>query len=501
MQLLVLLAAFFAPLPAPASLFSLPQNVDQCSAVDQQFSCENPERMRAEIDSYCDHKQGSKKPPPSLSPDDARKFLERQRAECVEARLTPGNASCARCRDLRAAAGQPAPGTQPVPGTGPRPDTPPPSKDKPDQPDPSAQRPDRDDCNSRDCLQRAAQEQREAEALARQRKLEMDRALRETQRNKNSTITTAADFLDQWGQAIARNPKATPQEQAQYQSDRRLFERAISGQPFTAQEAQAAQSPFVRDALERYGESGAQEVEYQRESEKSAKSEAAMKQLAQRTETRAGNLGQVQGSRAPATYYPQNNGAPAAPAGKRPAAPGAQSTIAVVARDSLPGDGRPGGVDAPGARAGGKSPGGDSGVAAGAGAQQSAGGRAGPGLRELLKRRLGEKGGRGGRAGEAGVLAGRDLERRGSGLWAEGEPAVSGFAAEVLAEAERKPPDFTIGAEETSRQLQQMITEAGIGEGQGGSGLLGMDSATLFERVRHAHRSCQARDCVRQQAP
>lgn len=484
MRPVFLLALLFAALPAGAEDPMWPKDAGVCPDRSAIFQCNDQPGYMRFVTAKCTEKH---KPvyPPSATPDERPSYdknAQDQVANCVRVRVGTAAEICAECARLVALQPQPGPGPRPGPQT--RPD----KQDKPEEP---RERPDTAECHSESCLRRAAREQREAEALARQRRIGMERAAREAQKNKSSTITTAADFLDQWGQSLARNPKASPQEQSQYQNDRRLFERAVSGQPFTPADAQGAQSAFVRDALDLYAETEAQESHYQREGEKSAKSETEFRQLAQRTETRAGTLGQATGGRAPAADYPLSNGAPA-PAGGKTSAPLGQSTIAVTNGGSAAGETRARKTEAflPAAGAGK----GDKSVSQNAGGRPGA---SGPGLRDLLKRRLAEKG-KASQPGGAVTGGARDLERRGKALWSEGEPPVADFAADMLAEAEQgKAPDYAIGAEETSRQLQRMMADAGLEDGQGGTGLLGVDTANLFERVRHAHRSCQARDCVR----
>lgn len=356
---------------------------------------------------------------------------------------------------------------------------------------------------SESCLSDAARRQREAEELARQRQKDMERYGKDSQRTKNSSITSAADFMDLWERAIAANPRASQSEIARYQNDRRLVERAITDPAFSRQDAQAATVRGLRGDLELFADNGEAEKYYQKEADKAADDQKKLAVLAKETESRVRNLGRASGARAPAAATqalpePATNFTSAAkPEG------GNRSTIAVTRREELPPGGGPEDREPGG---GGKGPGADASAVSAAGGFRAGagGGHKGPSLRDMLKQRLSDKGGRD-RDALDGKSFGNGLERAGSGLRGAGN-GNAGVAAEVLAGAERgqlggNGQAFGIGAEETSQQMRRMLREAGIEGDQERTGLLGMDTVSLFERVRQAHRSCEVQGCVRHVAP
>jgi hypothetical protein len=76
----------------------------------------------------------------------------------------------------------------------------------------------------------------------------------------------------------------------------------------------------------------------------------------------------------------------------------------------------------------------------------------------------------------------------------EGKPF---FADDVLAAAGARENAFSMRAEDSSAELTKLIQSAGWeAHDQAQAGLLGIDTASLFDRIRQAHRACLARDCV-----
>lgn len=369
-----------------------------------------------------------------------------------------------------------------------------PGENEREKPAPGSTRPrDPSTCEgSESCLRDAERQNRDAAARARLSREDLQRGSRETTQNRNSTIAAAADLLDAWQRNLEARPNA--QEQARFQHDRKLYLRALDDLGFTRRDASAAYDRVVREELVNIVEMRELDKSYRQESERSSVREAEFQGLAEKSGSRAQALGfgskRIESNRALLLAPSMDGTLPKSDAVNR-------STIAEAQRS-----------ETPAASASQKISSSESGKT---GSRGSPGGKftdktsfrapssSSGGLRDLLRRRL---------KGEAGATGASGLKSANAGASGRGargeasEQSAADLAAELIASAETelKPgaafSGIEISAEETERQRRSLMSEAGMDETQGSTGLLGAESGTLFDRVRHAHRGCLARGCL-----
>lgn len=455
----------------PAAALAAPTERHCSNTRSAMGRCE-PDGMAAAIEKICQARPAS--------PNDTEETRRESVKACASFLVTTTTQTCRDCDRLFPASNTtpPAPPPETKPNTTTQRENP---SQKPLHPE---------DCrNSESCLQSAAEQQRLAAEEARRRRLEKLQAERETKETRQSTISSVNKLLDNWQRNLQGQPPDA-QAQARYQDDRRLYQRAVSEPEFSQRDAASAYDPAVREDLSLIVDARDAERGFRQESVEAAQAEQAFLQVARQADARARGLGPA------AARNPANSAAYEVPAGASPPVKGRStggSTIAVTGSGPTGPEGEGGRLA--GKRAGaGDGPGLEKAGSAASLRSRSAGGNS-PSLRELLRRRLaaGDAKGRdgiasGGNGASAGLTRGDSLAPD-SG---NGSSSAS-LAAELVA---ARQAEFAIGAEETARQRQAMMREAGIDPSLEATGLLGVETASLFERVRQAHRSCQARDCV-----
>jgi hypothetical protein len=478
---LILVAPVF---PARAELPSNQPSCDSFRRANMGCSAEaNAERIRM----GCEARERE-----AASPNETEAMRKGRFERCLAQQASRLTTGCTFCQANFPARPTPAPG-QP-PGS---PNPPPKAPEKPgERPESGSPRPrDPSTCEGSDsCLRDAERQNREAAARARQTREDLQRGRRELAENRFSTITAAADLLDAWQRKLEARPNA--QEQARFQHDRKLYLRALDDPGFTRRDASTAYDQVVREELVNIVEMRELENSYERESDRSMVREGEFQGVAERAGSRAQALGfagqRIESNRAILQAPAVLGGLPKSDAVNR-------STI-VESRGS----------DAPAASASRKISSAESRKAGGA--SGSPGGKfsdsavyrapssSSPGLRDLLRRRLkGEAGSPGTGGSKLTTNAGASGRRA---LGEASEHSAADLAAELIASAEsggRPDVPFSgieISAEETERQRRALMIEAGMHETLGSTGLLGADSASLFERVRHAHHGCLARGCL-----
>jgi len=361
--------------------------------------------------------------------------------------------------------------------------------------------------SSEQCLREASDADRAAEADARARKEENLRGMRGSRDNEVSTVSGAADFLNTWKRQIDGNPAAaTADTRAKFLSDQRLVQQAQAAFPpggaaghgsFTADDALRANDDGIMRELSMTVESSAQVKDFSKEAKKAKAEEDKFHALAQETDRRVQALQVVPGS--PSFGGPTAPGIAASSIATSPAeseSKSADSPLALTAKEVL----APEKSTAKPMAASAGIDGGLSGKSA-AVTTPLANGTSSE-LRDRLRKRLADRGDAGGTADTHDAhdaLDGTSFGQQGSLVQAPGirvpasvaVPAGKSIAEEVMADfSSQREKRFTMRSSEVDAELRRLTQQASE------AGLLGLESASLFDRVRQAHRSCLQRDCV-----
>jgi len=423
---------------------------------------------------------------------DSPDAVEVRGRNCFTLMQASGNAACAGCKEVAArAAAQPAPSPESRPASVPA--RPPGSTASPAKETAS----DRDapprktaECGGAEsCQRQSVEEQRQALAAARERRREYYRSMRAARESRTSTITSAATILDNWKQAIDRNPQATPAQKARYESDLKIFQQAQASldnpkASFTEEEAKKISDPGLREDLSLFAEADQLDRSLEQEDQRLKADEEKYEALAHQSENRAGALNHIAGQGFAEQASANSQATISAPAaslagGLRVEEAGGASLYLEAGLNSKKNRGKisfsapAAGTGEPGARAPSHS--------------QT--------LRNALRKRLQADGesdvkGRDKDAFE-GDAFNKGLNKGGVSLAGE-KPEKAHMAQELLSEARF----WNKGAISSSAADVQATIEGFEREIASVTGLLGMETASLFDRVRAAHRSCVARDCV-----
>lgn len=364
--------------------------------------------------------------------------------------------------------------------------------------------------SSESCLKTAAQDHREAAQRARLTKDAFEDGAQDNRVAKKSTISAATKLLQAWESNLIKS-KAGAQEQSRLQHDNRLLILAQRDPGISRKDAASAYDPGMRDLLKQLVEIRESEREFEEEAKESARRELEFSGVADKAEERAKSLG-FQWEKEPAA---RANHSYTADANLPVLAPSSQmvnrSTIAVASKGREEGGTASRKISArspSSLKAQGKE---ESSSAAKGKADAASERRLRPGnrlsprmsLRDYYRKRM-QEGKRGGVDKDAldEKAFSRDLEQAAGGAGAsrgQGNTLAADVLAGLMHKGEESSPWISIGAEETDRRRRALMEEAGIEE-EGGdfyaSGMLGIDSPSLFDRVRQAHLACQARQCI-----
>ncbi len=332
-------------------------------------------------------------------------------------------------------------------------------------------------CAAQECLGKAADTQNQAGERAEKEAKNFDRLGSGTEDVQESTISSSNEILDRWQKDLARRPNASEQEFTHFRQDQQLVNQAEASRErkpgsFTVQNAENAYDPGIRGALTTFAE--AAELK-----EDSAKAENYF--LEEAAQFRG--LARQSGARALSLQSGRENAAVAA---RGIASLDSKSLVARAAGTDLDA-----GEGAAALTAGepGPTAGGDKLVLAssvGNGASRDAKLRA---LRDSLQRKVGSEG------EKANPEALGDSFQKGLGLpqfmTSADVPEAGSLTGDLIAEARAAGGSSS----RAHSGLQDLFEGASLGSL--GSGLLGVETADLFQRVRKAHESCVLRECVK----
>lgn len=466
---------------------------NNCPALLRVNSCQLDDLGREDLaKKYCDSVNRSEHEP-------SKEALEERRRNCVRNTLASGNAACPACKRVMAEAPpvppkksteEAAPGGRVSGG---------PNNPHGRKIDPARNRvrdPGGECLGAESCQRRSAAENRRAYEEARAQRRAFAKSIRDARASRNSTISSAANIISNWKKSIDSNPRTPAEERARFEGDQRIFQKAqasaesSSSNEFTEEESKKISDPGLREDLSLFAEARQMERDFTREDKRLEAEAAQFMSLAERSESKANGLGAASGGGMTAVKSaPAVGGALSVSNFKGDSA--SSLSVEPLQKSSRENNKMEGlvGTKAPNSIS--KTAGGDS-VRAYA-----------PSLRESLRQKMQKNAAS--KAQDQGLI-GRDrdafqgdsfdrgLEGAGTGAQAGNSAKATALVESVISEAKQwKEGQLGQGSAGVDSGIERDLASM--------TGMPGMETASLFDRVRAAHRSCVARDCVNSAKP